>query len=244
MLTNRVKVYWARLLPGRVLLQTVATLLQLQHICLLAECIVLPQTPLLLKYAYWLSAAARWILAKSLPLKAASQLVLCFSICHTCWYGVLISAMPAGVMPHYRPYLLMWCLNISLAVLVWCLSIGHAFKCGASLHAMPSRVVPHSQSCLLVCCLTIGHAFWRGASSSTMSVGVVSHYRPCQFGCRLTIGHAFWCGASLSTMPIGVLPHYRPCLLPGASSSTMSVGVVPHYRPCLLVCCLTIGHAF
>ena len=96
-----------------------------------------------IKYAYCLSAAARWMLAGSLPLNPACELVLCFPICHTCWYGVSLSAVPAGVMPHYRPYLLMCCLNISPAVLVWCPSIGHAFWCGASLQAMASGVVPH-----------------------------------------------------------------------------------------------------
>ena len=122
--------------------------------------------------------------------------------------------MPAGVMHHYRPYLLIWCLNISPAVMVWCLSIGHACWCGASLQAMPTGVVSHYQPCLLVCCFPIGHAFWRGASLSTIPIHRV---------CSLTIGHAFWCGASSSPMP---------------------VGVVPHYRPYLLVWYLTIGHAF
>ena len=72
---------------------------------------VLPQTPLLFKYAYWLSAAARWMLAGSLLLNTACQLVLCFSICNTCWYGVCLSGVPAGVMPNYRPYLPMRCLK-------------------------------------------------------------------------------------------------------------------------------------
>ena len=107
-------------------------------------------TPLLFKYAYWLSAAARWMLAGSLPPNSACWLVLCFSICHTCWNGVSLSAVPAGVTPHYRPYLLIWCLNISL---LWCLSIGHAFWCGASLQAIPSGVVP-----------TISYACWCVAS--------------------------------------------------------------------------------
>ena len=151
---------------------------------------LLPQTPLLFKYAYWLSAAARWMLAGSLPLNLACKLVLCFSICHTCWYGVSLSAVPAGVMPHYRPYLLMWCLNISPAELVWCLSVGHAFWCGVSLQAIPSGVVPHYQPCLLVCCLTIGHAL------STMPIGVLPHYRSCLLVWCLIINHACWCGSS------------------------------------------------
>ena len=158
---------------------------------------LLPQTPLLFKYVYWLSDAARWMLAGSLPLNAACYLVLCFSICQTCWYGVSQSAVPAGVMPYYRPYLLMWCLNISPAVLVWCLSICHAFWCGASLQAMPSGVVPHYQPSLLVCCFPISHAFWRGVSLSTMPIGVLPQYRPCLLVWCLIINHACWCGSSL-----------------------------------------------
>ena len=129
--------------------------------------------------------------------------MLCFSICHTCWYGVSLSAVPSGVMPHFRPYFPMWFLNISPAVLVWCHSIFHAFWCGASLQAMPSGVVSYYQPCLLVCCFPIGNTFY----------GVVPHYQPCLLVCCLTIGYAFWCGASSSTMPVGVVPHYRPCLL-------------------------------
>ena len=104
-------------------------------------------------------------------------------------------------MPHYRPYLLMWCLNISHAVLVSCHSIGHAFWCDASLQTMPSGVVPHYQPCLLVCCLTIGHAFWHGASLTTMHIVVLPHYRPFILVWCLIINHACWCGFSLYTMP-------------------------------------------
>ena len=121
--------------------------------------------------------------------------------------------MLAGVMPHYRPYLLMWCLNISPAVLVWCLNIGNAFWCGASLQAMPSGFVSHYQPCLLVCCFPIGHALWRDASLSTMPIGVLPHYRPCLLVWCLIINHACWCGSSLYTIPAGVVPHHRPCLL-------------------------------
>ena len=121
--------------------------------------------------------------------------MLCFSICHTCWYGVSLSAVPAGVMPYYRPYLLMWCLNISPAELVWCLSVGHAFWCGASLQA------------------TTGNSFWCGASLSAMPAGVLPHYRSCLLVWCLIINHAYWCVASLWVMPSGVVPHHQPCLL-------------------------------
>ena len=88
---------------------------------------LLPQTPLLFKYAYWLSAAARWMVAGS--------------ILHFSWCCASLSILPFDmvshyrVMPHYRPYLLKLCLNISPAVLGWCLS----------------------STCLLLWCLTTGN---------------------------------------------------------------------------------------
>ena len=135
-------------------------------------------------------AAARWMLAGSLPLNhhanllwlnPAGILALCFSICH-------------------KLYLLIWCLTISRAC--WCDAKGHTIWCGASLSAVPAGAVFH-----------YGLVFWCGASLLAMSVGVVPHYRPCLLVWCLAKGHAFWCGASLSAMPFGVLSHYQPCLL-------------------------------
>ena len=105
--------------------------------------------------------------------------IFCLSILHVCCrcaslsaipasYGVSLSAVPAGVVPHYRQH-----------PLVWCLTTSHACCGGASLYVMPSRVVPHYQPCLLVWCLTIGNAF-----------GVVPDCRPCLLVWCLTIGHA------------------------------------------------------
>ena len=115
------------------------------------------------KHAYWLSAAVRSMLAglwplnhmpaDLLPLNIAFLLALCFSICYTCWYGVSLSAVSAGMVSHLQPYLL-----------VWCFILGHVFSFGTSLSAMPVGVVPHYRSCLLVWCLTVGHVFWCGAS--------------------------------------------------------------------------------
>ena len=51
--------------------------------------------------------------------------------------------MPIGVLPHYRPCLLMWCLIISHAC--WCGS-SHIYWC------MPVGVIPHYVPCLLVNC--------------------------------------------------------------------------------------------
>ena len=63
--------------------------------------------------------------------------------------------MPAGVLPHFRPCLLVRCLIIS-----------NVFWCGASLSALPVVVVPHYRSCLLAWYLTIGHACWSIATAT------------------------------------------------------------------------------
>ena len=62
--------------------------------------------------------------------------IFCHSILHVHWCDGSISAMPAGVVSHYQPCLLMWCLT----------------------KVMPSGVVHYYQPCLLVWCLTICHA--------------------------------------------------------------------------------------
>ena len=38
--------------------------------------------------------------ADLLPLNPACLLVLCFSICHTCWHGVSLTDVPDGVVSH------------------------------------------------------------------------------------------------------------------------------------------------
>ena len=110
--------------------------LSIQSTCRVESCIVvaaatympaglvlLPQKPLLFKHAYWLSAAAilmfagLWLLNKHVCRPFTTQ------YCHSyCWYGVSLSAVPAGVGSYYRP-----------CILVWCLTVGHAFWCSASL---------------------------------------------------------------------------------------------------------------
>ena len=71
MSTNSVKLYLARLLPGRVLLQSCYAVAAAT--CMPAgQVYLLPQTPqLLFQYAYWLSVAARWMLSGSLSLNPA-----------------------------------------------------------------------------------------------------------------------------------------------------------------------------
>ena len=91
--------------------------------------------------------------ADLLLLNDACLLALCFSICYTCWYGVSLSVMSAGIVSHYQPCLL-----------VCRIIIGHDFWFGTSQSAMPVGVVPYYRSCLLVWCLTISHACWRGTS--------------------------------------------------------------------------------
>ena len=87
--------------------------------------------------------------------QSACLLAFWHSILHVCWHcaSLSLSAIPAGMMSHYQPCLL-----------VWWIIIGHAFWFGTSLSAMPVGVVPHYRSCLLVWCLTVGHVFWCVAS--------------------------------------------------------------------------------
>ena len=129
-----------------------------------ADLVLLSLTWLLFKHAYWLSAAARGMLAGLWPLNQHAcrpfvtkycmsagvvllyllyLLVWCLTISHICWYGVSLSAVPC------------WC-GTSLKVMSFCFD--------NSLSAMPVNVVPHYRSCLLGWCLTVGHAFWCGAS--------------------------------------------------------------------------------
>ena len=122
------------------------------NICLLALCNfhkdrccsnmptgrVLLQDGCLLDHCYSISMAADF-----LPLNPACLLVLCFSICHTYFYGVSLSAVPVGLMPHY---------------------IGQAFWCDVTLSAMSSGVLSHPRLRLLVWSLIINHAHWCGAS--------------------------------------------------------------------------------
>ena len=145
--------------------------------------VLLSQTPLLFKHAYWLNPAVslqdRCLLdcghsismpADLLSLSIACLLALRFYICYTCWYGVLLSVMFAGIVSHYQ-----------LCLLVRWFIIGHAFW-----------LVHHYQPCLLVWSITIGHTFWCGASLYVTSSGVVPDYRPCLLAWYLTTGHACW----------------------------------------------------
>ena len=142
--------------------------------------VLLSQIPLLFKHAYWLMLLQDGCLldfdhtismpADLLSPNIACLLALCVSTCYTCWYVVSLSAVPAGVVLHYRSCLL-----------VWYITICHGCWCGISLSDMHVGVVPHYRSCLLVWCHTFVHVFWCGASLYVMAVGVV-----------LTIGHACW----------------------------------------------------
>ena len=82
------------------------------------------------------------------------------SFLHACWYCVSLFAIPACMMSHDQPCLL-----------VWSLTIGHAFWCDASLSAMPSGVLSHHRPHLLVWSLIINRGHWCGASLQAMSAG-------------------------------------------------------------------------
>ena len=69
-----------------------------------AGLVLLSPTPLLFKHAYWLSAAARWMLAGLWPLNQ-----------HACWPFVFQYCMSSGGALLYLLYLLVWCLTISRA---------------------------------------------------------------------------------------------------------------------------------
>ena len=100
-----------------------------------AGLVLLSQTLLLLKHAYLLSTAARWILAGLWTLNQ-----------HACWPFVTQYYMSAGIVLLYL-YL--------LYLLVYLL---------VSLSAVSAGVVNHNRSCLLVWYITITHASWCGAS--------------------------------------------------------------------------------
>ena len=178
-------------------------------------------SPLLFKHAYWLSAAARWMLAGLWPLNQHAcwpfvtlycmsagvvllyllyLLIWCLTISRACWYGISLSAVPTGMVLHYRSCLLVWYLTIS-----------HACWCGASLWVMPSGVVPHCRSCLLVWCLIIGHVCWRGTS-----------LRPCLL-VSFALQPTFWLALQREVGWLQVLCYsYR-----GAITSDMSADPVP-----------------
>ena len=92
------------------------------------------------------------------------HLVKSITISYACWCVALLKSnafwcsaslltMPVGVLPHYMPCLMVWCLIIS-----------HAFWCGGSLWSMLSGVMPHARIISLAC--------WCG-----------SFYRPCLLSC-------------------------------------------------------------
>ena len=104
--------------------------------------------------------------------------------------------MPSGVVPHYQPCLL-----------VWCLTIGHAFWCGTSLSAMPVSVVPDYRPSLLVNCLCNQHF--------TSQVPIEEVWL--QVWCYLNSG-AMISGMSadpvpLSDMPVCTVQLYQICIL-------------------------------
>ena len=66
------------------------------------------------------SAAVRWMLAGSLPLNQHACQHFATHLLRICWRCASLSAISAGMVSHYQPCLL-----------VWCLTMGNAFWCGA-----------------------------------------------------------------------------------------------------------------
>ena len=120
--TYTVKLYWARQLHCHYNIYAClcrVTPLQLQHICLFAycNCTAAVQTCLLVDCCCKIDAC--WTIAT----QSGCLSIFCHSILHVCWCCAslsaitagMVSAMPAGVVPHYRPCHLVWCLTISRA---------------------------------------------------------------------------------------------------------------------------------
>ena len=125
--------------------------LQLQQICILAKCNFhkhhccsnMPTGCVMYKMGACWTVATQSI---CLP-------IFYHSFLHACWCCVSLFAIPACMVSHYQPCLL-----------VRSLTIVHAFWCDASLLAMPSGVLSHQWPRLLVWSLIINHAHWCDAS--------------------------------------------------------------------------------
>ena len=208
-----------------------------------AGLVLLSPTPLLFKHAYWLPADL-------LPLDIACLLALCFSICYTCWYGVSLSracrygislsAVPTGMVLHYRSCLLVWYLTIS-----------HACWCGASLWDMPSGLVPHYRPCLLAWYLTIGLACWSvlhfnrhfdklSAEGSGVATSLVLLLQRCHYirhvcWSSATLRHTCLYSAALSDMHAGFIYSERVCK--SVSPSGKTSGMLQIHQTCLQVRC-------
>ena len=100
----------------------------------------------------------RWVLAgqllfnqyacRSFTTQSVCLPIFYHSFLHACWCCVSLFAIPACMVSHYQPCLL-----------VLSLTIGHAFWCDPSLSTMPIGVVPHYMPCLLVSCHCSRHFY-------------------------------------------------------------------------------------
>ena len=156
-------------------------------------------------------------------------------ILHARWCGASLSAMPAGVLPHYQPCLL-----------VWCHTIDHAVWRGASLSAMHAGVLPHYRTCMLLWCLTIGHACWSNANTSNISTSRVQMEEG-----WLQVWCYFYRGAITSDMPADPMPlvqcnsirHacwvrlFGYACLQSAALSCKASGLLQVHQTCLQVRC-------
>ena len=148
--------------------------------------------------------------------------------------------MPVGVVPNYRPCLLVWYLIIS-----------NVCWCGTSLSAMSVGVVPQYRPCLLAWYLNIGHACWSVATmqpifnwSSADGRRMVKrlvltvqrcHYirHVCWFGATRT--YACLYSATLSDMHAVFI--YSDTCISSASPSRKATGLRQIHKTCLQVRC-------
>ena len=73
----------------------------------------------------------------TVAIQSAYLLIFCHSILHVCWCCAFLLAIPVGMMTHYKPCLLVWCLAT-----VWCLTYFHCLS-----YLLVRR---YYRSCLLV----------------------------------------------------------------------------------------------
>ena len=130
----------------------------------------------------------------------------CLTIGHAFWCGVSSSTMPVGVVPHYRPCLL-------VCLLVCYLNIGHAlwsiatainillvecrWKKGGCKPGATCTEVPLYQACMMIwfhsqiCLLVLLSDMHAGFMNSSMHVCKVLLYQTRYLVCYKSIRHAY-----------------------------------------------------
>ena len=140
MLTNTMKLYQPRLLHCQYnitcrvescYVSAAATYMPAGLVCRVESCyvaaaatympaglVLLSQTPLLIQTCLLVEYCCKIDACWTVATQSACLLTFCHSILHVCWRCGSLSAIPAGMVSHFQPCLLVWCLIISRAW--WC----------------------------------------------------------------------------------------------------------------------------